>query len=497
MAVAIILILLVIILAWLNATKKPSNYPPGPRRWPILGNILSLRGRPLHFIARDLSEKYGNIMGLYVGSHPLIIISGLAEVKEASSKEELSGRPVTELALEIGNGLIRGLIFSQGNLWREQRRFTLRHLRDLGFGKRSMEGLIHEEVNSLIVEVGRMAGTNWEQSVELHNMLGASGINVLWHVMAGRRYAHDDPKLKQLTGLIKELLTITDASGGIANNFPFLTRYLPFLTEKKKILAVRKNIIDFLKEDIVRHKATLDADSPRDFIDIYLIEMNEHIKEGKDSSFTERCLTEVCRDLFMAGTDTTFNSITFALVYMVRYPHVQRKVQEELDNVVGQERLPGLQDRPSLSYTEATIMEALRVSSVVPMGVPHAPLMTCKADVPFRGYVIPKNARIAMNLAQIHMDPKIWGDPENFRPERFLNEEGKLIKQDALVPFGLGKRQCLGEALARNNLFLFFAGILQRFTLSVPKGEEPPSVEPTGGFTLAPRNSRAKITPRF
>ncbi|XP_065352109.1 methyl farnesoate epoxidase-like [Cloeon dipterum] len=497
MAVTLILALLVVVFVWWSASKKPPNYPPGPRRWPILGNILSMRGRPLYLIARDLKERYGNVVGLYVGSQPLVIISGYAAVKEASSREDLSGRPASELSLEIGNGLIRGLIFSQGELWREQRRFTLRQLRDLGFGKRSMEGLIHEEVNSLILEVGRMAGADWSQSVELNKVLGTSGINVLWHVMAGRRYAHGDPKLKELTGMIKELLTITDASGGIANNFPMLTRYAPFLTEKSKILAVRKKLISFLAEDINNHKATLDSDNPRDFIDIYLIEMENNKIKGKDTTFTERCLTEVCRDLFMAGLDTTFNSITFALVYMVRYPHVQKRVQMELDEVVGQERLPGLEDRTSLPYTDATIMEVLRVSTVVPMAVPHAPLSTCNTDVSFQGYTIPKNARILMNLSGIHMEPKIWSDPENFRPERFLNDEGRLLKQESLVPFGLGKRQCLGESLARNNLFLFFTAIMQRFTLSVTPGEEPPSVEPVGGFTLAPKESRATIAPRF
>jgi len=108
----------------------------------------------------------------------------------------------------------------------------------------------------------------------------------LFVFVAGHRYAHDDPKLKQLSRLIKDLLTITDASGGIANNFPMLARYLPFLTEKKAILGVRKNIVEFLKEDIEKHKATLNPDDPRDFIDMYLIEMENHKEEQKESTFT-------------------------------------------------------------------------------------------------------------------------------------------------------------------------------------------------------------------
>lgn len=104
--------------------------------------------------------------------------------------------------------------------------------------------------------------------------------------ISGRRYAHDDPKLKQLSRIIKDLLTMTDASGGVANNFPLLARYLPFLTEKSAILSVRQKVLQFLGEDIEKHKATLDPDNPRDFIDMYLIEMQNHKEQNVDSSFT-------------------------------------------------------------------------------------------------------------------------------------------------------------------------------------------------------------------
>jgi Cytochrome P450 len=107
----------------------------------------------------------------------------------------------------------------------------------------------------------------------------------------GRRYAHDDPKLKQLSRLIKDLLTMTDASGGVANNFPLLARYLPFLTEKKAILNVRRNVMQFLSEDIEKHKTTLDANNPRDFIDMYLIEMQNHKEQNVESSFTGKKIT--------------------------------------------------------------------------------------------------------------------------------------------------------------------------------------------------------------
>jgi Cytochrome P450 len=124
----------------------------------------------------------------------------------------------------------------------------------------------------------------------IKNRIGESCVDTFVFLCAiariGRRYAHDDPKLKQLSRLIKDLLTMTDASGGVANNFPLLARYLPFLTEKKAILNVRRNVIQFLSEDIENHKTTLDADNPRDFIDMYLIEMQNHKEQNVDSSFT-------------------------------------------------------------------------------------------------------------------------------------------------------------------------------------------------------------------
>ncbi|KAF4528267.1 hypothetical protein B566_EDAN014157 [Ephemera danica] len=404
MATTVILLILITILIIWKLCSKPSKYPP----------------------AAELSSKYGDVVGLYLGSTPLVIISGLDTVKAAGAREDLSGRPRTKLALDLG------LIFSQGDLWREQRRFTLRHLRDLGFGKHSMQGLIHEE------EIDAMSGQ-------------------------GQRYEYGDARLQTLLHLSKELLTRTDASGGIAQNFPILLKLCPRLTEYDKIVEVRQKVFDFIKEDVLTHRE----------------------KEQ---------LLAICKDLFVAGSDTTFNSITYALVYMLNYQNIQRKVQEELDNIVGQDRLPALDDRQKLVYTEATLQEIMRMSSAVPLAVPHAPL---ENSVQFHDYIIPKNTRILLNISHVHMDRKIWGDPEMFRPERFIDDDGKLLRPDALMSFGSGKRQCLGESLARNNVFLTFTAIMQRYCMLVPSGEKAPSLKATGGFTIGPEPFHCLMKPRF
>ena len=129
-------------------------------------------------------------------------------------------------------------------------------------------------------------------------------------------------------------------------------------------------------------------------------------------------------------------------------------------------------------------MELLRISSIVPAGVGH----TTMEDVVFHGYDLPKGTPVYPNIYAVHYDPKIWGDPKNFRPERFLSEDGKTVqKHDCLIPFSVGKRTCLGFNLALDELFLFITCLVQRFDISVESGKSKPTLEPNlGQITLAP-----------
>ncbi|KAJ9598796.1 hypothetical protein L9F63_026670, partial [Diploptera punctata] len=237
---------------------------------------------------------------------------------------------------------------------------------------------------------------------------------------------------------------------------------------------------------------TIDENYLRDFMDAYLKEMN--IQEtNPDTTFTEEGLITICLDLFAAGGETTTSSIEFTLMYMVLYPEVQKAVHKELDAVVGQNRRPTLEDRPNLHYVEAVLTELLRVCSIAPFTPPHR---TTK-DTQINGYSIPKNTSIAICIYSLFQDKEHWGDPEVFRPERFLNSEGKYVKDDWMIPFGAGKRVCLGEVLARSTVFLFFTTLLHEFIFSVPEGDPPPSEIPLSGFTIAPQPFRLKASKRF
>jgi methyl farnesoate epoxidase / farnesoate epoxidase len=146
-------------------------------------------------------------------------------------------------------GLFEGLIFNHGDDWKEQRRFTLRHLKDLGFGKKSMESIIQEEAESLVLEVAKKAGANFSDTVELCNILGTSSINVLWYIIAGKRYKHDDERLQTLITLVKDISSQFNAAGGLAACFPIILDVAPGLTELEKLKNVRQRITDFIMVD--------------------------------------------------------------------------------------------------------------------------------------------------------------------------------------------------------------------------------------------------------
>ena len=185
-----------------------------------------------------------------------------------------------------------------------------------------------------------------------------------------------------------------------------------------------------LMRDIVKqHKETFDEDNLRDFVDVYLKEM----RTTPDASFTEEELLVVAMDMFTAGSETTSTTLAWAVSYMITQPGVQTRVQEEIDRVLG-DRAPTLEDRAQLSYTEATIMEIQRVAAIAPMAVPHRAM----EDITIRGHKIPANTVIWCILYHIMRDPDYWTDPDTFNPDRFLDAEGKVVKEERFVPYGIG-----------------------------------------------------------
>ena len=189
-------------------------------------------------------------------------------------------------------------------------------------------------------------------------------------------------------------------------------------------------------------------------------------------------------DIFAAGSETTTTCLRWLTVYLLYWPRIQEEVYNEIVRVVGLHRYPDLQDRKDLPLAMATIQEALRMSSLLPLGVPHKSMK----DSSISGRSIPKDTQILLNLWSIHHDPAEWKNPEEFDPYRWLDEEGKYNPggYKSFLPFSAGRRVCIGESMARTELFLFFSRLIKDYKIEQNPNESLPSLQGRMGFVLAP-----------
>ncbi|XP_030594643.1 cytochrome P450 2U1 [Archocentrus centrarchus] len=492
------------------------NIPPGPKPWPVVGNfgsflipsfILRKRGQqrnradinPIMGGLEQLAKVYGSIYSLFVGTQLIVVLNGYEVVKDALSNhpEVFSDRPdIPSVTIMTKR---KGIVFAPyGPIWRKQRKFCHATLRSFGLGKLSLEPCIKEGLATIKTELLRLNEECGDASVDLSPLISNAVSNVICTLILGQRFHHEDREFRAMLELMKRGLEICVNSPAILINIFPLLYFLPFGVFKE-LRQVERDISVFLKRIITKHREALDSGNPRDLTDMYLLEMLAQQTAGEEeSSFTEDYLFYIIGDLFIAGTDTTTNSVLWTLLYMVIYPDIQDKVQAEIDEVVGKHRVPSLTDKGSLPFTEATIMEVQRMTVVVPLAIPHMASETTE----FRGYTIPKGTVIFANLWSVHRDPTVWDDADRFNPARFLDNEGKLLRKECFMPFGIGRRVCMGEQLAKMELFLTVTSLLQAFKFRLPAGKPPPPLHGRFGLTITPcpftvcvtaRNSEADV----
>ncbi|XP_069378849.1 cytochrome P450 2J2-like [Paralichthys olivaceus] len=322
-----------------------------------------------------------------------------------------------------------------------------------------------------------------------HYTLTTAVSNIISSVVFGHRFEYSDESFRKVLELDNEAVLLTGSpQTQLYDAFPGLLKYLP--GPHQKVHGNYAQITAFLRKEIEKHQEEWNSEDPRDFIDEYL-SVIEKKKEDPQAGFNIETLLICMLDLIEAGTETAATTLRWALVYMINYPEIQKKVQEEIDRVIGQSRQPTMADRPNLPYTDAVIHETQRMGNIVPMGFPK---MASK-DATLGGYFIPKGTGITTLLSSVLFDKNEWETPDTFNPEHFLDAEGQFRRRDAFLPFSAGKRVCLGEPLARMELFLFFTSLLQHFTFSPVPGEMP-SLEGVLGFTHSPDEFRMLAIPR-
>ncbi|XP_077302193.1 cytochrome P450 305a1 [Arctopsyche grandis] len=485
-------IVIVLILYMITMVIKPKKFPPGPTWLPFVGcsllfKKLTTKCGSQHVAAQKLADSYNtNVLGLKLGREPYTIVFNEKLIREVLCSEDYEGRPDNFFFRLRGLGMRKGITGVDGPLWQEQRQFAMRHLRNVGFGKPIMEEYIIEELHQLIKSCGES-----HDNISLNLLLAPHVLNVLWMFTAGKRIDKEDARLPQLLTLLKTRSGAFDMCGGFLNQFPELRFILPEWTGYNLLKKLNSQLYDFFMDAINDHKKTISV-ANEDLIHTFLCEMNER-KDDKNSTFSIDQLIIVCLDLFIAGSQTTSNSLDFAFLMMLAHPEMQRKVQAELDEVL-MNRTPCLEDKNILPYTMAVLHETQRFFNIVPLNGPRRVVRDTELD----GYLLPKNTVVLVSLFSVHMDREIWTDPQVFRPERFIGSDGKINDKlvDRLMSFGLGRRRCLGEALARGCLFLFFTGVMQRFNITTSNGVIP-STEAIVGITSNPPPYTAKLVPRL
>ncbi|XP_022195997.2 probable cytochrome P450 305a1 isoform X2 [Nilaparvata lugens] len=473
----------------LNSCRRPTNYPPGPKWLPFVGNtpLLKKLSRKLggqHNALSYLAEKYNsNIIGLKLGSQLFVVVNSESLIKQVFARNEFQARPDNFFIRLRSMGERKGITMTDGPLWQEQRLFALLHLRDLGFGKQAMEKLILDELE-MLCKLGSGGAVVWNA------VLAPSVLNVLWTLAAGTPFGDEqDATLTSLLRLMDERSRAFDMAGGVLSQLPWLRHVAPELTGFTLIQNLNTQLSQLLKDTIHMHKKTLQEGVVRDFIDVFLHQMS--VTNGGPTTFTEDQLIMVCLDFFIAGSQTTSNTLNFALINMVLHPEICKKAQDEIDHVLGDRKISAMADKNRLPYTEAVLLESQRYQHVVPISGPRRVL----TDTKLEDYHIPEGTTVLINVRDVHHNSEKWEIPEVFRPERFLDSDGKFCPQE-LYLFSCGKRRCLGEPLAKNFVFLFFVSILKNYTMSPSPGEPTPTLDPTPGITLSPKANCILLNPR-
>uniref|UniRef100_A0ABM5FCE0 unspecific monooxygenase n=1 Tax=Pogona vitticeps TaxID=103695 RepID=A0ABM5FCE0_9SAUR len=438
-----------------SRTQGKGRLPPGPTPLPLVGNFLQLKTTFLSKALQQLSEKYGPVFTVHFGGDPVVVLHGYDVLKEAliDRADEFAPRGRLALVDKVNKG--RGIIFSNGERWKVLRRFTLTTLRNFGMGKKSIEERIQEEAQYLLEKLRDTKGKPFDPTF----LLGCATSNIICSIVFATHFDYQDERFLALLDLLNEnLKTFSSPWGQLSNIFPTLMNLIP--GPHHTIEKNTQKMEDFVLEATKQHKDTLDPNAPRDFIDCFLIKMEQEKKNGASEFTPENMLTSIL-DLFGAGTETTSTTLRYGLLILQKYPEVEEKVHEEIDRVVGRARAPCIADRGQMPYTDAVIHEIQRFISLVPLSVPHA----VAKDTTFRQYIIPKGTTIFPVLTSALYDSKEFPNPTEFDPQHFLNKDGTFRKSDYFMAFSAGKRICAGEGLARMELFHFLTTILQHFKL--------------------------------
>uniref|UniRef100_A0A452VLA8 Cytochrome P450 n=1 Tax=Ursus maritimus TaxID=29073 RepID=A0A452VLA8_URSMA len=352
-----------------------------------------------------------------------------------------------------------------GERAKQLRCFSITTLRDFGVGKRGIEERIQEEAGFLIEALRDTRSAFIDPTFFLSQTVS----NVISSIVFGDRFDYEDKEFLSLLSMMLGSFQFTATSmGHLYEMFHSVMKHLP--GPQQQAFKELQGLEDFIAKKVEQNQRTLDPNSPRDFIDSFLIRMQEE-QNNPNTEFFLKNLVLTTLNLFFAGTETVSTTLRYGFLLLMKHPDVEAKVHEEIDQVIGKNRQPKFEDRAKMPYTEAVIHEIQRFGDIIPMGPAHR----VTKDTRFREFLL----------------PKVLSCPH------FLDENGQFKKSDAFVPFSIGKWYCFGEGLARMELFLFLTNILQNFRFKSPQLPKDIDVSPKFvGFATIPGSYTMSFQPR-
>ncbi|XP_030532044.1 cytochrome P450 81E8-like [Rhodamnia argentea] len=453
---SILLTVLSLVILYFFLTREPKNLPPSPTPLPIIGHLHHLK-LPLHRTLQSLSTKYGPIMTLRFGVRRFVVVSSLPLVEECFTKNDvvLANRPKLFIGKHLGYDYTTLITAPYGDGWRNLRKIATVEV----LSSHRLNVLSHvrrDEIRRLMLQLARGAfgSQHW---VELRTLFSELTFNIIMRMMAGKRYYGegvnvDEAEAREGRKLIKQIV----GNGGIsyAGDFLPILKLVDYNGVKKRVVELKEKIDAFMQGLIDEHRRKKGDPELADSMISHLL----HLQESQPEDYSDFMVKGLILVLLIAGTDTSSITLEWIMANLLNNPDKLKKAQDEIDSLIGHDRLVEESDVSKLPYLQCIIFETLRLNTTAPLLIPHASSDDCTIG----GYFIPRDSIVMVNAWAIHRDPELWEDPLSFKPERFEGSGGEK-QHKLMMPFGLGRRACPGAPLAQRVMGWTLALLIQCF----------------------------------
>ncbi|XP_065857413.1 cytochrome P450 76A2-like [Euphorbia lathyris] len=479
--IPLIILLLPAIFLLHRRRKSGGRFPPGPWGWPIIGNLLQI-GRLPHRTINDMKQKYGDIIGLKLGSIKTVVILSSEAASELFKNHDLifADRMINETMHTHGFSDGALSLLPHGSHWRVLRKLVMvdmlsnKELNETSFIRRKcMDDMLRW------IEKETLSEEKAESGINISHFVFLMTFNLMGNLVFSRNVM--DSESKECSEFMKAVVELMDISVKVD-----LVDFIPWLKwvmnirggeEKRKVERCVAEAMElslmFVKERIEEKKKKKMVENRRkDFLDV-LIEFEGNGKDEPDH-ISEHNMKCFILEMYVAVTENFSSTIEWAMAELLRNPETMKKAKAELTSVIGPKKKVEENDINNLPYLQAIIKETIRLHTPAPLLLPRK----TRQDTKFMGYDIPKNTQVFVNVWSIVRDPQHWDDPLCFKPERFMDSNIDFKGQHfEYIPFGSGRRVCVGLALAHRVLNLILGSLIHEFDWKLGANITPESMD--------------------